>query len=208
MKKCHIYNEGAKVLHNRCVEIANKYNVLIETGSTFNNNIGTSITSISQIEKSTVKSIVKNDDICLITLEKENYNSEMFYNITNELLKNNISISTLINNSAQNLEISFTIKSVDFAKFEYLMKNNLNKFKFSYTDISKISIVGYGIANNIDIIEDILKIFNLNNTEILTIQISESKISIITKEKALDKLLTELHQELMFLGTEQKNINK
>ena len=36
-------NEGAKVLHNRCVEIAQKFNVLIETGSTFNNNIGTKI---------------------------------------------------------------------------------------------------------------------------------------------------------------------
>ena len=36
-------NEGAKVLHNRCVETAQKYNVLIETGSTFNNNIGTQI---------------------------------------------------------------------------------------------------------------------------------------------------------------------
>ena len=56
-----ISNEGAKVLHNRCVEIAQKYDVLIETGSTFNNNVGTLINS--KIEESSVKSIVENDNL-------------------------------------------------------------------------------------------------------------------------------------------------
>lgn len=39
----NLSDEGAKVLHNRCVEIAEKYKVLIETRSTFNSNIGTII---------------------------------------------------------------------------------------------------------------------------------------------------------------------
>lgn len=52
-------SEGAKVLHDRCVEIGEKYNVPIITGSTFNENPGTHITH--KLESSGVKSIVKKD---------------------------------------------------------------------------------------------------------------------------------------------------
>ena len=38
-------NNGAKVLHNKCVEIAKKYNVPVEVKSSFNNVPGTLITS-------------------------------------------------------------------------------------------------------------------------------------------------------------------
>ena len=52
-------NEGAKVLHNRSVEIAEKFKISLETLSTFNNNAGTHISD--NIEENSVKSIVKKD---------------------------------------------------------------------------------------------------------------------------------------------------
>ena len=56
-------NEGAKVLHNRCIEIGEKYKIPIITKSTFNNNYGTVISDISdeKIEKNEIKSIIKKD---------------------------------------------------------------------------------------------------------------------------------------------------
>ncbi len=54
-----ISSEGAKVLHNRCVEIGEKFKIPIITKSTFNNKAGTIITDI--IEENTIKSIVKKD---------------------------------------------------------------------------------------------------------------------------------------------------
>ena len=54
-----ISSEGAKVLHNRCVEIGEKFKIPIITKSTFNNNAGTIITDI--IEENTIKSVVKKD---------------------------------------------------------------------------------------------------------------------------------------------------
>ncbi len=54
-----ISNEGAKVLHDRCVEIGEKFKVPIITKSTFNNKPGTMISDI--IEEETIKSIVKKD---------------------------------------------------------------------------------------------------------------------------------------------------
>ena len=52
----NISNEGAKVLHNRCIEIAQKFDIPIIAKSTFNNNSGTVINS--NIEEGVVKSIV------------------------------------------------------------------------------------------------------------------------------------------------------
>lgn len=54
-----VASEGAKVLHNRCIEIGEKYKIPIITKSTFNNKAGTVISDI--IEENTIKSIVKKD---------------------------------------------------------------------------------------------------------------------------------------------------
>lgn len=54
-----ISSEGAKVLHNRCAEIGEKFKIPIITKSTFNNKAGTIITDI--IEENTIKSVIKKD---------------------------------------------------------------------------------------------------------------------------------------------------
>lgn len=66
-------SEGAKVLHDRCVEIAEKKNVPLITGSTFNENPGTHITN--KLECSGVKSIVKKDisKISIVTSGSPNW---------------------------------------------------------------------------------------------------------------------------------------
>ena len=55
----NIASEGAKVLHNRCVELGEKFKIPIITKSTFNDKPGTIISDI--IEKETIKSIIKKD---------------------------------------------------------------------------------------------------------------------------------------------------
>lgn len=61
-----ISGEGAKVLHNRCVTIAEKYNIPIETKSTFNNKKGTIISN--KFEEKTVKSIVRNKNLNKVSI--------------------------------------------------------------------------------------------------------------------------------------------
>lgn len=115
-------SEGAKVLHDRCVEIGEKYNVPIITESTFNDKPGTVISH--DIESSGVKSIVRKD-------------------------------------------------------------------------VSRISIIGYGISSKDKILEKILQIAKSNSLEILNIDISRTKISVVFKETVTDKILNELHETLI-----------
>ena len=115
-------SEGAKVLHDRCVEIGERNDVPIITGSTFNDNPGTHITH--KLECSGVKSIVKKD-------------------------------------------------------------------------ISRISVVGYGISSKDEILTKIIDIANQNSLEIFNIDISGTKISIVFKELVSDEILKELHDALI-----------
>ena len=65
-----IAGEGAKVLHNRSIEIAEKFKIPIVTKSTFTNAEGTIVQE--KIEDTKVKSIVKNDNFISINLKYEN----------------------------------------------------------------------------------------------------------------------------------------
>ena len=188
-------NEGAKVLHNRCVEVAQKYDVLIETGSTFNNNVGTLINN--KIEECSVKSIVENDNLFLITLKYDSYNPDMLNKLYFTLMENEIIATNVINNSASNFNISFTIKASDLGKFQELLINKLSKYNSTFTNISRISLVGYGIINNTKAIKKALEILKINAIDIFSIQLEECKLSIMTKEKVNSKILEQLHNELI-----------
>ena len=115
-------SEGAKVLHDRCVEIGERHNVPIITGSTFNENPGTYIAH--KLESSGVKSIIKKD-------------------------------------------------------------------------VSRISVVGFGISIRDEIIQKILEIAKKNGLEIFNIDISRTKISIVFKEIVNDEILEQLHNKLI-----------
>ena len=190
-----ISNEGAKVLHNRCVEIGKRFNIPIVTKSTFNNRPGSVIND--KIEDTKVKSIVKNDDIILVTAKQEVYTPRMINRIYRKLLDNNIFVNNLINKSTSSLEIQFTIKASEFNKFENVITTEYPKLDCSYKNISKVSIIGYGIMNNSDIITRTMKILDTNALEILNIQTNESKIRIIFKDKLGDNILEQLHNELI-----------
>lgn len=190
-----ISSEGAKVLHNRCVEIADKYKVPIITKSTFNNKPGTIISD--KIEGECVKSIIKNDNLMYIHLKSDNYSTELFNKIYFTLINNNIIPKNLINNSTYCLDMYFYITKEQFDKFIILINNELNPIEANYFNISKISIVGNGIMNTNTIILKLLQIVKINNLEILKVEADECKISLMFKEKISDNILEQIHNELI-----------
>ena len=82
-------------------------------------------------------------------------------------------------------------------KFQHLLETDLKTFSSTFSNISKIAVIGHGIMNNDSILKQILKILELNNLEILDIEIVESKITLIFKEKISNNILEQLHQELI-----------
>ena len=191
-----IANEGAKVLHNRCIEVGQKFKIPIVAKSTFNNNEGTVINN--KIEGSYVKNIVKNDNIQFVHITSSNkYLPKTFNNIYKEFIEEEIGVKNLVNSSEDTLDISFTIPKVKFAKLANLLENKFSDFESSYSDITRISIIGNGIMSNNSILNKTMKVVEENKLDIISMEINESKIAIMFKEIVSNEILEQLHKILI-----------
>lgn len=182
-------SEGAKVLHNRCIEIAKKFDIPILAKSTFENGTGTVIDN--RIESTKVKSIVKNDELIKVTIESKTQDIFRIYNL---LLKNEI-----FPLQYQILEtcIIFTIKSSDFTKAKSIFEKEISDINITANKYSKISIIGYGIINNSSIIQKILSSIGNYSKLIDNLDITSNKIRITFTEVISNDILQELHLELI-----------
>jgi len=190
-----ISNEGAKVLHNRSVEIAEKFGIPIITQSTFNNKHGTIVQE--KIEDTSVKSIVKNDDLFLIRLKYETNTAVTFLEVYQKLAKEAIHMNHIIQHSTHPLDISFTIPVSDFQKLQHILEKAFTMFTTSFTNVSRIAIVGHGIMNDASVLEKTCAILMVNQLNVQSIETTSSKIVIVCNEKLPNSILEQLHKELI-----------
>lgn len=190
-------SEGAKVLHNRCVEIAQKFDIPIIAKSTFNDKRGTIISD--KIEGTTIKTIVKTDDILTVNLISDKYGNKDLYPIFKKLLNNGIIIKNLTNSSSDtNLNLFFNIKKVQFNKFAYLLDTEFEDIKCTYKEVSKICIIGYGLMNNnTSTLDKVINILEEDNYEVINFDISEIKISITFNSIIEENIVQKIHEAII-----------
>ncbi len=88
---------GAKVLHNRCVEIGKKYNIPICVKSTFEKESrGTLVTKSEQLEDLSISGVAKEDKIARITLIGKNNKIGRIYRVFKLLADNNINVDIIV----------------------------------------------------------------------------------------------------------------
>ena len=191
-----IADEGAKVLHNRCVEVGEKFNVPIVAKSTFNNNEGTTINN--KIEGGYVKNIVKNDNIQYVHItSKEKYVLDKFNLIYNSFIDQELNVKNLVNSSEDTLDISFTIPKAKFNKLANLLENRFEELESTYLDITRISSIGNGIMSNNNVLNETMDVIKKNQLDIISMEINETKISVMFKKVISDEILEELHKALI-----------
>ncbi len=190
-----ISDAGAKVLHNRCVQIAKKFDCDITAASTFSNEKGTTI--CKKIENTEVKSIVKNEKLILIHMvSKESKCHDEALKIYNELLGKNIIIESFESIGKENVNIRFRINVADKNKVFELLDEKYNEYIISKKEIVKISIVGFGIVQDNTILTKVTDILNKNNMEVLNFNLTQSKIEVVLRSVEND-ILEELHKALI-----------
>ena len=188
-----IADAGAKVLHNRCVQIGKRFNGNIVSKSTFDEGKGTKI--CKEIESTEIKSIVKNEKLILIKMKANKAKSELeilkFYQ---DLLQHNIIIENFKNEA--NSYIQFRIEKTEQNKVLELIERKYGDFELIQESIVKLSIVGYGIIQDNKVLNKIINIFEKHKIGILDINLTQAKIEIITR-KIDNVILEELHKELI-----------
>lgn len=184
-----ISNEGAKVLHNRCVEIGKKFNIPIIAKSTFKEDNGTIINN--KIESQKIKSLVKNDELLSVQIIGKKIDFIKIYDL---FVKNEIMPIEFINNTN---EIKALFKSSQLNKINFIIKEELNNFDVLMHNISRISIIGYGIANDNNILKQIIEILDKERLDIQKVDINNGKIRITFKTTVPNTILEKLHSEFI-----------
>ena len=191
-----ISNEGAKVLHNRCVEIGERFHIPIVTKSTFNNQPGSTI--CDKVEDTEVKSIVKNDNIILVKITANSFRTKDFYDLYAKLVsEKNIAIMDLSNKSNQTMNLSFTIKLDQLTLLQSTLETDFPMYQVAYKNITRISIIGYGILKNNDILNKTISILQANNLEVTSFDVTGSKIAINFADAVENNILEQLHNSLI-----------
>lgn len=102
---------GANVLHNRSVEMAKKYNVKLSVRSSLNNNEGTYVKEVDQVEKMLVRGVTRDNDVARIALCGVEDTPGKAFTVFRMLAKHGISVDLIIQSIGNNgkKDISFTV---------------------------------------------------------------------------------------------------
>ena len=186
-----VADAGAKVLHNRCIQLGKKFDLKITAKSTFTDEGGTVVRK--KIENSEVKSIVKNDNLMKIKITGE-LKKEDTIKIYKKLLQKNVIVEDFERNDCK--EIEFRILKSEQNKVQELLENEYPKLDISQSNVTKLAIVGYGITQDNKILKKVIKVLENDNVEITDISLNQSKIEILSDEIE-NETVEKLHKELI-----------
>ena len=192
---------GAKVLHNRCVEIGKKYGVPIYVKSTFEkNNIGT-LVSNNNLENLVISGVAKDSYISKITIlgleNKIGKTFELFKTLSDNLINVDIIVQSFGEHITK--DIAFTVKMTELEKTLKILEENKENIGFKEIihseNLSKVSIVGVGIANKPGVAVDMFEALYKNNINMHMISTSEIKISVLVDIDRADDAVKALHDK-------------
>ena len=192
---------GAKVLHNRCVEIGKKYMLPITVKSTFEEDSAGTIVNGKYMEDLTISGVTKDDYIARITVMGLENKIGKTYNIFKILAENNISVDVIVQSFGENVNknISFSVKSSDLERAVSIINENLEKIGakevIAFDNLSKVSIVGVGIANKSGVAANMFEALYENNINMHMISTSEIKISVLVDRDDSDKAVKAIHDK-------------
>lgn len=191
-----ISDAGAKVLHNRCIQLGKRFHCDIVAKSTFSEGSGTKI--CEKIESTQIKSITKNEKLVMITMKKEqNISEKELYDIYETLLQHNILLESF---KKEENRITFRAEKAEQNKVQELLDRKYPDYQIMQEEFVKLSIVGYGVIQDNKVLSQTIAILKKHNIEIMDIYLTQAQIQILAKE-IKKEVIEELHQKLINFST-------
>ncbi len=192
---------GAKVLHLRSVEFAQKYNIKLQVRSSFKDEEGTIVCKEEEImEQPVVTGIAYDKNQAKISIikvpDKPGIAAKIFGKIANE----NISVDMIVQNISEDgksTDLTFTVTKNDFKKAMDLVKEIAKDIDAEDVvgdeNISKVSIIGVGMRSHSGVAAKMFEALAKENINIQMISTSEIKVSCIIDEKYTELAVRVLH---------------
>ena len=191
---------GAKVMHSRSIELAQKYGVEVYVGRTCGTVKGTYIRGGKnmKLEDKVITGIATSDADSSITIKELDMDnvSALFEDIANK----SISVD-MISQTAPidgKLNVSFTIPKDEVEECIELAKKYTSDENVAVdNDITKFSLVGLGMKHTAGVASKVFRIFKENNIRVKLITTSEIRITCAIntsdKEVAIQKMCEEFN---------------
>ena len=199
---------GAKVLHFRSVEFAQKYNVPVRVRSTFSSNPGTLVTQEDDsMESVLVSGIAFDKNQARVTVLKVEDRPGVAATLFGAMSKANIIVDMIIQNMSADgrTDMTFTVPQKDLEDTLAVMREIMpalgGEDVVADSNVAKVSVVGVGMRSHSGVAARIFEALKNENINILMISTSEIKVTCLIDEKYTELAVRVLH-DVFDLGKE------
>ncbi len=197
---------GAQVLNNRSVEMAKKYNVIVEVLSSLTRAPGTIVKEKVKMEKMLVRGVTKDTNVARISVIGVPNVPGIAYKIFGKLAAKNINIDIILQSVGRNdtKDITFTTSkdnaqlAIETLKGLELLSNIT--IECDDENVAKVSIVGAGMETHPGVAAKMFEALFEADINIQMISTSEIKISVLIDAKDADDAVAAIHDA--FIPTE------
>ena len=190
---------GAKVLHNRSVEMAKKYNVELVVRSSLNRSEGTVVKEASEMEKLLVTGVAADKNTARISVIGVEDKPGIAFRIFDTLAGNNINVDIILQSVGREgtKDISFTVASDDLENAIRIMEENkkiLTNQDITWNEkVAKLSIVGAGMMSNPGVAAKMFESLYNSRVNINMISTSEIRITVLVAEDDIEQAMIAVH---------------
>lgn len=190
---------GAKVLHNRSVEMAKKYGVELVVRSSLNRSEGTVIKEKVKMEKMLITGVAADTNTARISVIGVDDQPGTAFRIFNTLAKNNINVDIILQSVGRDgtKDISFTVSEDDLDEAIRVLEEHKEALTIkeitSNVHVAKISVVGAGMMSNPGVAAKMFETLYNARVNINMIATSEIRITVLVNEKDVEKAMNAVH---------------
>lgn len=191
---------GSKVLHARSVEFVGKYGVPMRVLSSFEDGLGTLVTTEDQdMEQPVVSAIAHTRDEAKLTVQGVPDVPGVASRILGPVGEASIEVDMIVQNvGADGLaDFTFTVRRADYERARQIVESvqsDLEARAVTGDDrIAKVSAVGVGMRSHAGVATRMFDALAAKNINILMISTSEIKISVVVDEHSLEAAVNAIH---------------
>jgi len=193
-------SSGSKVMQNRAVEFAQKYSVIFEVRSSFNNNPGTIVKEeVSSMEDVVVSGVAIDKNQAKIVVSDLPDRPGTAAKLFQALGAAGISVDMIVQNIGREgkANLTFTVAREDISRAEKTVTesfpNEAAGKLFEASDIAKVSVVGVGMRSHSGVAARLFQALAEDSVNIQLVSTSEIKISVGIEPDDADKAARVIH---------------
>ncbi len=190
---------GAKVLHNRSVEMAKRYGVQLVVLSSLTRAEGTVVKESTKMEKMLVSGVAADKNTARISVIGVADEPGIAFKVFNLLARHHINVDIIIQSIGRDgrKDISFTVARTDLQEAMTILNDNRESLTAQSvecaTGVAKISIIGAGMTSNPGVAARMFEALYSANINIRMIATSEIRITVLINEEDTNRAMRVVH---------------